>query len=121
MQIYIVTYSQLYFIWIYKFIDTMNSGLTAFWKACKTQNQIPFQKRKIQVKETAFYNKIVIFSYILYLLPFIYLYHYIRKTILQKEMNIITEELIQVLCLIIQYKLFSCNPLQETVTLYPLI
>lgn len=82
---------------------------------------MPLQQSKIQVKETAFYNKIVTLSHILCLLPSIYLYHHIIKTILQKGMNIITGELIQVLCLIIQYKLFSSKPLQETVTLYPLI
>jgi len=36
-------------------------------------------------------------------------------------MKIITEELLHMLCLIIQYKLFSCNTPQETITLYPLI
>lgn len=84
---------------------------------------MPLQQHKTQVKETqhSLIKKLFTAIFYIYYPIFISLYHYIIKKILQKGMKIITEELIHVPCLIIQYKLFSCNTLQETVTLYPLI
>lgn len=83
------------------------------------QNQMPLQQNKTQVKETqhSLIKNSYVQLYFIFIQPiFISLYHYIIKTMLQKGMKIIAEELIHALCLVIQYKLFSCNTLQETVT-----